>query len=127
MGGLIDGFNKSSRKISIGVGKKTGELMSAIRFWTIPKGDFPHYYIISRKTDQLGAKLNNAVCSSLITIFYLEIKKGKEAMKASYFQQHIGGTADCMNIIMKSTKVCDQLSSNDTFFADSKFRGVKTV
>ena len=31
-----------------------------------------------------------------------------------------------MKIITKATTECGQLSSNDTFFADSWFRGVKT-
>ena len=37
--GLIDGFNKSLRKIASGKEKNADESMSAIRFRTTPKGD----------------------------------------------------------------------------------------
>ena len=43
------------------------------------------------------------------------------------FQQDIGGTDACMKRVMKATKGCGQLSSNDTFFADSYNRRVKTL
>ena len=48
-------------------------------------------------------------------------------MNSSDFQQQIVGTAACMNITMKDNKVCGQLLSNDTFFADRWFSGVKTA
>ena len=51
-------------------------------------------------------KLENAAFSELGTMLYLEIQKGKEAMKASYFQQQIGETSSCMKRIMKATKGC---------------------
>ena len=60
-------------------------------------------------------------------MLYLEIQKGKEAMNELAFQPQIRGTGACMKIIMKSTKGCGQLSSNETFFSDSWFSGVKIV
>ena len=57
----------------------------------------------------------------------LEIQKGKKSMKESDFQQDIGGMAACKKIIMKATKWCDQLSSNDALFDDSWSSGVKTA
>ena len=39
-------------------------------------------------------------------------------MNTSSFQQDIVDTPDCMKIIMKSTKGCGRLSSNDTYFSD---------
>ena len=47
--------------------------------------------------------------------------KGKEAMKKSTFQSELGGTAACMKRMAIATKVCGQLTSNDTYFADSWF------
>ena len=41
--------------------------------------------------DTLGEELKNAKCSRLVTVFYLEIQKGKEAMKALYFYNILGG------------------------------------
>ena len=60
------------------------------------------------------------------TMFYLEVQKGEEVMKTLDFQQDIGGMASCMNIIMKDTKRCGQLSSNITLFYDIWFSGFKT-
>ena len=60
-------------------------------------------------------------------MLYLEIKKGKWVMKVSSFQNKIGGGPDFMKIIIKDTKQCGQLSSNDTLFADSCFIGYHTL
>ena len=56
----------------------------------------------------------------------LEIQKVKEAMKTSQFQKYIGGTNVCMNVPAMDTKVCFQLTSNDTYFDDRWFSSVKT-
>ena len=77
MRGIIDGFNKSRRKIATGVVKKAGGSMSSIHFWTTPKGDLSNYSFIFRNTEPLGTKLKNVSCSRLGTMFYLEIKRGR--------------------------------------------------
>ena len=74
----------------------------------------------------MGLELNNISCSRLGTMLYLEIQKGKEAMKASYFQQNIGGTAACMKRTMRDNNGCDQLPSNYTLFYISLSSRVKT-
>ena len=48
-------------------------------------------------------------------------------MRDSEFQQEIVGTAACMKRLMMDTKGCGQLMSNDTYFSDSWFSGVKTA
>ena len=48
-------------------------------------------------------------------------------MKASDFQQYIGGTDDFMKRVTKDTKGCVQLSSNDTFSDNIWFKGEKTA
>ena len=48
-------------------------------------------------------------------------------MKTSDFQQNIVGVAACMKRTMKANKGCVQLSSNDNFFSDIWFSGLKTV
>ena len=60
-------------------------------------------------------------------MLYLEIKFWEEAMKTLEFQQEIGGTASCMKIIMKATKGCGELSSNNTYSSDRFFSGLKTA
>ena len=76
MRGLIEGFNKSRRKISIGVKEMAGGSMREMRFWTTPKGDLPHYSFIFRKPDPLEIQLKKLVCSRLGVMLYLEIQKG---------------------------------------------------
>ena len=58
-------------------------------------------------------------------MLYLEIQNGKEVSKASDFQQDIGSTADFTKIVMKATKGCGQLSSNNTLLVVSWFIRVK--
>ena len=48
-------------------------------------------------------------------------------MNIPEFQQNIGETAECIKGINNSGKGCGQLSSNDTLFSDSLFRGVKKL
>ena len=56
---------------------------------------------------------------------HLEIQKGKEAIKTSQFQTDLGGTAALMRRLDISTKGCVQMTSNDTYFADSWFSSEK--
>ena len=56
-----------------------------------------------------------------------ETQKGKEAMKKSKFQKFLGGTAAFIKRLDIATKGCGQLTSNDTYFADSWFSSVKTT
>ena len=65
------------------------ELMGAICFRITPKGDMTHYLFIFRKQDPLGIELNNATCSGLGYILYLETKKGKDDMTSLDLQQDI--------------------------------------
>ena len=102
-------------------------LMSAIQFCTTPKGDFPHYSYIFRKLETLGTEMKNVTCSRLEMMLHLEIQKGKDAMKRSSFQKDIRGTAACMKIPLIANKGCGQLTSNDTYFADTWFSSVYTA
>ena len=64
-------------------------------------------------------------CSSLGTMLHLEIQKGKEVMKTFNFQKDIVGTAACTKRLMMDIKGCGQLTSNDNYFPDIWFGGVK--
>ena len=55
------------------------------------KGDLPHYAFIFRNPGPLGTELNNEIFSRLGTMFYLDIKNIKEAMKASDFDIRLEG------------------------------------
>ena len=86
------------------------EWMSAIRFCTNPKGDLPHQSFIFSNQEPLGTEMKNVACSRLGTMLHLDTQKGKEAMKTSKFQNDLGGTAECMNILAIASKECDQLT-----------------
>ena len=101
--------------------------MSAIKFRTTPKGDLPHYSYIFRKPESLGTDMKNVACSRLGTMLHLEIQKGKEDTKTSRFQNVLGGTTACIKRLAIDIKGCGQLTSNDTYFADSWFSSVKTA
>ena len=60
-------------------------------------------------------------------MLHLNIQMGKEAMKTSELQKYLGGTIACMKRLPISTKGCGQLTSNDTYFADSSFSSVETT
>ena len=60
-------------------------------------------------------------------MLHLNNQKRKEAINTSEFQIYLGGTAACMKILMISKKSCGQLTSNDNYFVDSWFSGVKTA
>ena len=66
--GLIDGFNKSHRKISLRVEKTSYELISDTQFWTTPKGDMTHYLFILSKTEPLWKDFKNVLCYRLGTM-----------------------------------------------------------
>ena len=53
--------------------------------------------------------------------------KGKKAMKNPKLQNVLGGTSTCMNRLAIATKGCGQLTSNNTYFADSWFSSAKTA
>ena len=60
-------------------------------------------------------------------MLYLEIQKGKEAMKTSEFQKYLGGTASYTKRRLTADKGCGQLTSNDTESADVLFSSLKTA
>ena len=70
--------------------------------------------------------INNVDCSRLGTMLHLEIQKAKEAMKTLTFQKDIRVNSALMKRLMMATKGCGQLASNDTYFSDIWFSGVKT-
>ena len=112
--GLIDRFNESRNHIDSGGGKTADESMSAMRFFTNPKGCLPHYSCFFMNTETLRKYINNMVCLRLGTVLHLEIQKGEEVMKTSEFQKYLGGTTVCMKRLAIATRGCGQLTSNDS-------------
>ena len=58
---------------------------------------------------------------------HLEIQKVEEAMKTSKFQKYLGGTSVCIKRLAIATKGCVRLTSNDTYFSNSRFSSAKTA
>ena len=48
-------------------------------------------------------------------------------MKTLNFQKYLGETAVCMKRLMVAKKGCSHMPSNDTYFSDIWFSGVKTA
>ena len=71
--------------------------------------------------------MKNEACSRLGTMLHLEIRKGEEAMKTLEFQKDLRGINACMKRLSITNKGYGQLTSNDTYFADSWFGSVKTA
>ena len=124
---MIDRFNESRRQISSGIGKTVDESMSAIQFRTTTKGYLPHYSYIFRNPEPFGTDMKNVACSRLGKMLHLDTQKGKEATKTSKFKIVLGSTTACMKRLDITAKGCDQLTSNDTYFADSWFSYVKNA
>ena len=120
---MIDGFNEVRMQIDL----TADESMSAKQFCTTPKEDLWHYFYIFMKTEPLGAKMKHVACSRLGTMLHLDIQKGKQATKTSIFQKYLRGTEACIKIRMMAKKGCGQLTSNDTYFYEIWFNGVKTA
>ena len=71
--------------------------------------------------------MKNVVFSRLGAMLRLDIQKREEAMKASKFQKDLGDTTAYMKRIAIATKGCGQLTSNDTYFADSSLSSVRIL
>ena len=71
MRGLIESFNNLHRNIALGMENKADYSMSAIHFWTTPKGDIPQYLFIFSNLDPFGRELNNTACSRSVNMLYL--------------------------------------------------------
>ena len=125
--GFIGRFNDLYRQITSGVEKTADESMSAIRFCTTPKVDLPHYSPILRMTEPLGTEIKNVACYRLGIVLHLDIHKGEENMNTLTYQKQIRGTTEFMKRLMVATNECYQLTSNDTYFSDIWFSGVKTA
>ena len=80
MQGIIDGFNKSRRKIASEVENIVDKFTIYILFHTTPKSDMTHYSFIFMNMYPFGKELNITACYRLGTILYLYIKKGNYEM-----------------------------------------------
>ena len=52
--------------------------------------------------------------------------KGERGYDNIDFSKHLRGTSACMKVLIMAKNLCGLLKSNDTYFDDSWFSGVKT-
>ena len=71
--------------------------------------------------------MKNVTCSRLGTMLHLDIQKEKDDMKTSEFQKYLGSTTTCTKRLAIYTEGCDQLTSNETYFADNWYSSIKTA
>ena len=71
------------------------ELMSAWRPRTTKTGGLPNITFILRKPEPLGTEFKCAGCSAAKFMMFLEIQRGKEAMKLQRYNRELGATAAC--------------------------------
>ena len=53
------------------------ESTSAIRFWTMEKGELPHLFYIFRKPDPPGTEFMAAACYVTWALLLIEVHRGK--------------------------------------------------
>ena len=92
---LIDGFSYC---------KVGDESMSVIQFCTTSKGDLPYLYYVFRKTEPLGAEFMMVACYVKVSLVFLDIQRGKEEMKSSWYYLELGSTYACTKKFMEKTK-----------------------
>jgi Transposase IS4 len=102
---LVRKFNENrSRTISASVKKAIDESMSAFKPQTSTTGNLPHLSYISRKPEPLGTEFKVVNCSETLCMLYIEVQKGKEAMRAAEGSKEFNVTAGCSMRLMKGTK-----------------------
>ena len=105
--------------------------MSIVIFRTTAKGNLPHLSYIFRKPEPLGTDFKTVDCSVTGALLFIEVKRGKEGMKDSRYQQNIGATAACTKWMMEATKGVGQKSikggPKDCFLFGSWFASKKAA
>ena len=128
---LFDGFNSACKSITAEFLKLGDELMSAIRFRTMAKGNLLHLSYIFRKPEPLGTEFKTVACSATGALLFIELQRGKEGMKDSCYHQELISTASCTKRTMEATKGIGQKSikggTKDCFLFDSWFSSKKAA
>ena len=128
---LIDGFNAACKNIAASFLKVGDEPMSAIRFWTMAKGNVPHLSCIFRKPKPLGKEFKAVACYVTGALLLIEFQRGKEGMKHRKYQKELGSTAACTKRMTEATKGIGQKSiiggTKDCLILDSWFDSKKAT
>ena len=71
---LINGFNTACKNIAASFMKVGGESMSAIRFWTMEKGNLTHLCYIFSMPEPLGTEFKTVTCSVTRALLFIEVQ-----------------------------------------------------
>jgi hypothetical protein len=134
----IDEFNANrARTVKAGFLKVMDELMSAYCPQTLAQGDLPHLSFIQRKPEPLGSEFKVTTSSKPRLSKFLELQKGKAAMKLAEFCDVLKSTTACTKRLVKYT--CDtrdqdgsmdneaQQQYHETWLGDAWFASVATA
>lgn len=137
--GFVDQFNKT-RKLLIASGSVVtlDELMSPFQPRTTKTSLLPVLSWIFRKPKPLGTEYKNAADTLTQVTLFLEIQRGKQAMKQLPFFGEVGSTAACtLRLIVGAThcgnangnrrRVNDEIEPRQLVVADSWFGSVRVA
>jgi hypothetical protein len=130
-------FNKNRRRTVMSSYEKVfDELMSAFRPQTRKNGDLPNLSFIPRKPEPLGAEFKAICCAVTAMMIWIELQRGRDAMRAAEFAATSGVTAACTMRGARDSKRYvgygdvdedDPNDPNEVFFGDSWFSSVETT
>ncbi len=103
------------------------ESMCAYKPRTSKLGGLPNISYIKRKPEPLGTEFKTSVCPLLKIMTYLEIQRGKEAMKVLPYHQSMGATAACAIRIAENVSQSHLDGRIEVVKGDSWFGSVKAV
>lgn len=129
---LVEAFNNKRSEIVCASRKKTlDESMCSWRPRTTETGGLPNISYIRRKPEPLGTEFKVSACTETKCILYLEIQRGRDAMRAAEGSNEHGCTAACSLRLVKGSMNCGQEkgqhSVRNIFLGDSWFASIKTA
>lgn len=130
----IEDFNLTCKKaVKPGLKMVLDESMSAFRPRTTATGNLPNLSYIQRKPEPLGTELKVTADAHTGMFLFLEIQRGKEAMRRAEFAQETLKTTACTARLMKYTAQTwdnekrSQPWDRTTYYGDAWFGSVPSV
>jgi hypothetical protein len=130
-------FNENRRRTAMSSFEKVvDELTSAFRPQTPKNGDLPDLSFVPRKPEALGAEFKAVCCAATAVVAWIELQRGRDAMRAAEFAAGSGVTAACTMRGARDSKCYvrfgddegpDEDDPNEVFFGDSWFSSVETT
>ena len=97
---MIDGLNEACSNIASNYLNVGDDSMSAVLFFTAPKGNLYHLSYISCKPEPLGTKFNTVAYSVTESLILIKIQMRKEGMNLRWYHLELGATDACTKMLM---------------------------